>query len=365
MTHYRSFDVLRLLAAASVVFSHAFLIATGSEATEPLRFTGHITGVYGVFVFFALSGFLVTESAKRSSSLCDFARKRFLRIFPALAVSVVLVAYVLCPPFDTNGAWPFITSPAVFDRVVDLLTFDTTNFSFQNVEFYPAEPELKWLQGTANGVLWTIRLEVAGYVLIAAMAAAGLFVPKRQALLLLVIAVVTAVSVVAKPMTSHEFLSELFFVLPSFMCGIFMNWLVQYHKPNGWVAIALIAFTVPAAQNGLLPQLFPFLVAYPLIWLGSSTLVPSPRFYEGTDISYGVYLYGWPVTQLVRHFVGPDLNGYQMTALALPATMVVGLLSWYLVEKPALRLKARKAPDPPKEDTSLAPDAAVEPSING
>jgi peptidoglycan/LPS O-acetylase OafA/YrhL len=64
-----------------------------------------------------------------------------------------------------------------------------------------------------------------------------------------------------------------------------------------------------------------------------------PRFYEGTDLSYGVYLYGWPITQVIRGFVGQNLTGYDMTALALPATVLAAWFSWRYIEKPALRLK--------------------------
>ncbi|MBN8958764.1 MAG: acyltransferase family protein, partial [Rhizobiales bacterium] len=75
--HYRNFDALRLFAASSVVFSHSFLIATGSETAEPLKSTGFVAGVYGVFVFFILSGFLVSESAIRSATIETFIRNRF------------------------------------------------------------------------------------------------------------------------------------------------------------------------------------------------------------------------------------------------------------------------------------------------
>ena len=53
-------------------------------------------------------------------------------------------------------------------------------------------------------------------------------------------------------------------------------------------------------------------------------------------ISYGVYLYGWPVTQLIRSAVREGWSGYQMAAIALPATAVLGYLSWHLIERPAL-----------------------------
>jgi len=346
-THYRNFDVLRLVAALSVVFSHSFLIATGSEVTEPLHFTGNVTGVYGVFVFFILSGFLVTESAKRTTSLCQFARKRFLRIAPALVVSTVLVAYVLCPPFDTNGVLAFVSDVSVFNRVVDLVTLHTTSFYFENVVFYPKLHEADYLPGIANGVLWTIRLEVAGYCLIGLMAAAGFFAAQRQYMMMAAVVSAALLAILLLPITSIQWLAEFFFVLPSLCCGILMNWLVQRHRPNGWIALACVAGLVPAVVFGHLPLLFPFLIAYPLIWLGAATFNPLPTFYNGTDISYGVYLYGWPITQLIRHFVGPDLSGYELAALSIPATVIVGWLSWLVVEKPALRFRSvSRAPKP-------------------
>jgi peptidoglycan/LPS O-acetylase OafA/YrhL len=75
-TNYRlrNFDTIRLIAAASVVFSHAFLISDGHEKNEPfVRLTGYIIGINGVFVFLIISGFLVTQSLKTSSSLRNFS----------------------------------------------------------------------------------------------------------------------------------------------------------------------------------------------------------------------------------------------------------------------------------------------------
>src|SRR6185312_3238602 len=96
--HENNFDALRLVAALSVVFSHAFLIAEGSEASEPfVRLTGNqcVLGLVGVFVFFIISGYLVTGSFLRHPEPGRFALKRGLRIFPGLAVNLLVCALVL------------------------------------------------------------------------------------------------------------------------------------------------------------------------------------------------------------------------------------------------------------------------------
>src|SRR5262245_15833524 len=82
---FPGFDGLRLAAATTVIFSHAFLIAEGSEAREPLRYwlgEGNIAGLYGVFTFFIISGFLLTRSLSNEPGWIRFAFNRFLRIVP-------------------------------------------------------------------------------------------------------------------------------------------------------------------------------------------------------------------------------------------------------------------------------------------
>src|SRR6266436_7051048 len=95
-----NFDALRLLAAISVIFSHSFLIAEGTQNNEPLiLLTGNqsILGLAGVFVFFAISGFLVTQSFEQTANPLNFLAKRALRIFPGLFTVTLLSAFVLGP----------------------------------------------------------------------------------------------------------------------------------------------------------------------------------------------------------------------------------------------------------------------------
>ncbi|MDZ5699459.1 acyltransferase [Chelativorans sp. M5D2P16] len=336
---YPNFDTLRIVAASSVVFSHAFLIATGSEETEPLHGTGLIAGVYGVFVFFILSGFLVTESAKRSAGLADYFRKRFLRIAPALVVSTLLITYVICPPFALDGATAFVLDPKVMSVAMQAIFLHSDGLYFSNIGFYPPPDGADYLPGIANGVLWTIRLEVIGYALIALLMAMSLFKGSRQIIATLIAFGLIGFSVAYGKVVSIEWVAALLFVLPSFCCGIIMNWLVQFHKPRGWLAALFALGFIPAVHFQILPETFCYIAAYPLIWIGAADFKAFGWFNTRSDISYGVYLYGWPVTQVIRAMVGDGLSGYEMAALALPVTALIAYLSWHLVEKPALRLK--------------------------
>ena len=80
-----NFDALRLVAAIGVIFSHSFLIAEGTQNRDWLiLLTGNqcILGLTGVFVFFAISGFLVTQSFEQTANPLHYLAKRALRIFP-------------------------------------------------------------------------------------------------------------------------------------------------------------------------------------------------------------------------------------------------------------------------------------------
>src|SRR5947209_16385810 len=109
-----NFDALRLIAALSVVFSHSFLVAEGSEANEPFVWlSGNqcILGLVGVFVFFVISGFLVTESWCRTPAPVLFAVRRILRLYPGLVVNIGICALLLGPVVSTMPLARYLASP--------------------------------------------------------------------------------------------------------------------------------------------------------------------------------------------------------------------------------------------------------------
>src|SRR3954451_4395900 len=111
---HNNFDVLRLIAALSVIFSHAFLLSENSQDHDPLMIlTGGQTvlGVVGVFVFFTISGYLVTQSFDTTPSPLVFLAKRALRIFPGLIVCIAVCAFVIGPLVTTLPLVDYFTRP--------------------------------------------------------------------------------------------------------------------------------------------------------------------------------------------------------------------------------------------------------------
>src|SRR6476619_3042580 len=100
-------STVSVFAAASVIFSHAFLIAEGSENREPLSHLlgpGNIVGLYGVFTFFIISGFLLARSLSLNSNLVQFSVNRVLRIYPAFLFCLFITVFILAP-LITNGSF--------------------------------------------------------------------------------------------------------------------------------------------------------------------------------------------------------------------------------------------------------------------
>jgi peptidoglycan/LPS O-acetylase OafA/YrhL len=359
---HNNFDALRLLAAAAVVFSHSFLIAEGTQDHEPLIWlTGNqsILGLVGVFVFFAISGFLVTQSFEQTGDAWRFLAKRALRIFPGLFVATLLSAFVLAPLVSTLWPRTFLSRPEPYEYVLGNILLDQTVHELPGVMFVNNPVGLE-----INGSLWTLRLEFAMYLMVLVLGVLRLLTV-RVALLL-----------VAFGMASLHFnmLDELekwgwFFALLSgwgWLIGFFAAGMVLYKLRHtrifdgriALVALAGLVLSVPLRQFLVL---FPLFGCYLALWLALTPrlpVIPAARF---GDLSYGIYIYGWPVEQAVVWLLGGRAAWWQVFLLALPAAAALAFLSWHLVERPALRLKpgARRSPATPRREAGVEVSPAV------
>src|SRR5271163_3959677 len=160
-----NFDALRLLAAVSVIFSHSFLIAEGTQKHEWLiRLTGNqsICGLTGVFVFFAISGFLVTQSFEETGDPLRFLAKRALRIFPGLFVAALLSAFVLAPFVTTLEPGAYFSRPEPYRYVIG-----NTRVGLE-----------------INGSMWTLRVEFMMYLMVLGLGVTRLLILPMALLLL-------------------------------------------------------------------------------------------------------------------------------------------------------------------------------------
>ena len=337
MARDNNFDALRLVAAACVMFSHAFLIAEGTEAHEPLiLLTGRqsILGLAGVFVFFAISGFLVTQSFEASASPLRYLAKRALRIFPGLFAALVISAFVLGPLVTTLPLAEYFRRPEIYGYVVGNTMLNLSIHELPDVLFVDNPVGLE-----VNGSLWSLRYEFMMYLMVLVLGALRL-------LDLRVLLPLLALGLACLQFDSLEFLGTWGWLLAFFAIGMVLYKLRHTRIFDGRVALLALAGLVASVPLRQFIQLFPLFGGYLAIYLALERrlpLIPAARF---GDLSYGLYIYGWPVEATVMHLSGGRAAWWQVFLLALPIALAVAWLSWHLVEEPLLRLKSRRAAAP-------------------
>jgi peptidoglycan/LPS O-acetylase OafA/YrhL len=365
MERQNNFDALRLVAAVSVVFSHSFLIAEGTQNNEPLiRLTGNqsILGLVGVFVFFAISGFLVTQSFEETGHPWRFLAKRALRIFPGLFVATALSAFVLAPVVTT--LWPrvYLLRPEPYEYVVGNTLLDQTVHELPGVMFVNNPIGLE-----INGSLWTLRLEFVMYLMVLLLGVLRLLTV-RTALLLVAFGMLclhfNMLDELEKWGWFFQLLSDWGWLVGFFAAGMVLYKLRHTRIFDGRVALVALAGLVLSVPLRQFILLFPVFGCYLALWLALTPRLPVIPAARLGDLSYGIYIYGWPAEQGVIWLLGRQAAWWQVFLLALPAAAALAFLSWHLVERPALRLKpgARRAPAPRREaGVEVSPAASMAP----
>ena len=329
-----NFDALRVLAASAVIFSHSFLIAEGNDKREPLIIlTGRqsILGLCGVFVFFAISGFLVTQSWEATKGPLRYLAKRALRIFPGLIAALVLSAFVLAPLVTKLPLLDYLRRPEPWRYVFWNTLLDLRVHELPGVMFVDNAVGLE-----VNGSLWTLRYEFEMYLMVLALGICGLIrVPVLLALLALGLGCIY--------FPQLDVLGGWGWLLAFFVVGMLLYKLRDTRIFDGRIALAALAglaLSIPLRQFILL---FPLTGCYLALWLALNRRLPAVRAARFGDLSYGLYIYGWPAEQAVVWALGGHAAWWQVFLGALALAGVLAFLSWHLIEQPALRLKPRGA----------------------
>jgi peptidoglycan/LPS O-acetylase OafA/YrhL len=337
---HNNFTIIRLALALAVIVSHAFSITTGSLQNEPLMAsTGFTLGEHAVNGFFAISGFLVTMSFERRGWR-DYAVARCLRIAPALIVATLVTAFVIGAPLTRLPLAAYYADPALWRFVIATPTTFKSATSLpgvfvDNIYRYPM------------GTVWTLKYEVFCYMGVLAFGIAGLM-RFRMAALGLVAALFLATAALDHVHPEAGKAVQTSFRLTFLFAAGGALYLWRDVTRLSWLFLAaLLAATWLSAGTPLHKALLFALEAYGVIWLALAPGLSHRLLEPGADFSYGTYLYGWPVQQALVQLL-PGTAALMLLPPAAAVALGLAALSWYLVEKPALSLKARlvRAPAP-------------------
>ena len=329
-------NLIRAVAATAVLVSHAYPIALGAGTPEPLKASlGYSLGTLSVFVFFVISGFLITQSMDRSSSWQNFFVARALRLMPGLIVSLVLVGLVVGPLVTTWTLDAYLKDPTLMRFL-----FGNASLVFMQYHLPGVFEDLPYT--AIVGSIWTLFYEVLCYGMVFALGLLGV-IRRPGATTAILLAVLVAIHL--GDLFTDDLprrLNNIQKLTVPFVFGM-LAYLWRSHVMMVWWVLPLILILPVAAFGTAFYHLALCLaLSYWTLWLGYVPGGAIRRFNDSGDYSYGIYIYAFPVQGLAVYLMGPQ-SALQNVIYSLPPTILLGMLSWYLVEKPAMAQKARLA----------------------
>ncbi len=339
-----SLNLFRLVLAATVLIAHSFY-TTGNGVGPHVR--GENLGGWAVAGFFVISGFLITRSRLRTAA-GDYLLHRIVRIFPAFLVCLLVTAAVFGPLamlIQYGTLQGYVTS------AVTPLQFVWSNIALYMNE-YTIGGTLNALPYPSvwNGSLWTLYYEFLCYVLVWGLGALAWF--RKNAGIAFAAFIVSTAGYAGGALVTRLGMDASFLLFlklaPFFLGGACVYFIIEKRGINRWIGLACLAIAAVLILSipGWGGQMSAPFLAYGLLWL--ATVIPQPRWIAKNDVSYGFYIYAWPVQQLLA-LTGLGVGGGPIAfiiynAVAVIVTFGLAWLSWVGVERPAMtRIRRRSA----------------------
>jgi len=335
------FTPIRLALAFFVAFEHVFYFQAG-EANSPFELGHTSLGYFAVNGFFIISGYLITGSAERSANLLVFARSRFLRIMPALIFVSLFLGLVLVPLLSTPDLVSYFTNAKVWADMLKLAGFISPDPDWATLTM-----EGNPFAGDLTGPIWTLRYEVLAYLGTAGLLLVGLH---RNLWIIAASAVVASLLFVVDLQTHAvtdlnatlgslvRFGSCYLYGAAAYLLGERARIQMKLAVPVLLIGGVLIGLGVSSGEALMNMALTPILFAIAFLQ------APAPQWLtKPPDFSYGLYIFHWPIYQMLTEWVSRPPNGPLLFFIGLPLAIVAALASWYLLEKPMLKLKAASA----------------------
>lgn len=323
MSRNNCFDFARHVAAILVIFSHHFAF---NGMVEPRVLGITKLGTFSVLVFFSISGYLIAASYLKSESVISYYKKRVKRIFPALIACSFIMIYFLCPVFGSGPAIDYIISNGAKLAFLDYITLgwhpDNINGFAKNYIH----------RGMLNGSLWTLGFEFFAYILVSVV-----FFRKKMVtascVLVILIAVFTQLAVRNGVKFNYDIdFNRLSLLTVTFFCGSLLFFTRMYCdnvlSKLALTSIALLCAIFISEKNEYDLMFYisvPFFIV-PLCTMFSDKII-NGRF----DISYGLYIYAYPIQQVVINTTKTNFIASLIISFSL--ILILATLSWVLIER--------------------------------
>lgn len=337
-TRDNNFNFIRIVAALFVLVSHAYPLSRGATEVEPLiAQLGISLGGLGVFTFFCISGFFISLSYQRSRTKVDFVVARFLRLYPALLVVLILIACVVGPLFTNMSLHDYFASSEVYSYV-------SANLKLKNIQFQlPGLFQDNPYPGI-NGLLWTLYYEVLLYALVLVLGIVGFLknLPRASVFFALYFLFYFAFKFLLSEERINPGFQMRIWVQWSFAFVIGMLFYVYRFKIHLDYRILSVCWLVALFlyKSPVFVEAFVIAWSCSVFWVAVNTEWFARQFNKLGDYSYGLYIYAFPTQEILAH-LWKGISPVTMILVALPIALIPAVLSWHFIEHPCiLRKKA-------------------------
>jgi len=325
-------NLLRFIAASTVLYQHSYPLS----GLPQISYFADL--VKAVAVFFIISGFLITKSWCKSKSF-HYVQHRFLRIVPGLFVCLLFTVCILGPICTKLATSEYFSNKETHGYLVKNILF--------NVQYYlPGVFENNPYKAAVNGSLWTLPIEVFCYIGVALFGLIKLLQKRHFVVLITILIIIDFYYVTTKP---DALLVQ---NLPSFLTKINSLRCVIY-----FLIGAIFFLYSDKISLKKLPILLTGLI---YLWLPNNDYVgflclPYLVFYlafgfkfkndflkdfgKKYDLSYGIYIYAFPIQQTIMHFFASQITLPVFFIFSYLITLILAFFSFVIVEKPCLNLK--------------------------
>jgi len=336
-----NFNLIRLILSIGVVCSHAFDLFPPSISYTFAKLTqvGSL-GECCVFQFFGISGFLIFQSFLRNKSFLEFLIKRFLRLWPGLFVCISLTTVIL---------GPLVTQMSIKEYFQDKQTLEywLGNISLLTVRYHlPGVFEENYYKEAVNGSIWSLRIEFACYLMLlfsnyfvyrwlSRLEKYNKLIPKIPNLVIITLLFIYILTCIYlwHDIPKVILLIELKFF---FIIGMIFHLLRKKIKFNLFILVFLIINWI-CFKHTFCNRIMYYLLIFYLLYCFAFSKSVRRAVKLDSDICYGTYIYGFPIQQLL-YFYFPNLTSLSSLIFTIPIVLALACLSWYIVEKPCIKL---------------------------
>lgn len=324
-------DLIRIFLASFVILGHTIALNGDTSLwVDPITFFFPITysGALSVKIFFFISGLVVTNSCIKNDNFIYFIIARLFRIMPALFCLLLITVFIIGPIYT-------LLSIKEYFLTQDYFNYLKNNMLFRTEWKLPGLFTRNLYKDAINGSLWSLHYEMYAYLYL--MLSFLVIKIKRRLLFNLIFIIILIDSSLSTRIIFNQLGNDpAIYLLPfSFASGAFFAVNAKWIKISSITVLFLFILFIIAKKTNL--EEIALLAFFCNLTVYISSLKLLLKFKPKFDISYGIYLWGFLVQQIVYHLFGKLYAGTHFI-ISLIISVIIAYISFISIEKPFITL---------------------------